>query len=182
MGGGDRCRRFCVFSRRFKEGASLFKSFGHGWLLEVECDLHWGNLATSFLQFGQLNHREEGLAQLRLLRLDHELDLFKRIINALDADPPEGGLTISGHMSFLNEANRLQNVCDVVKPANLSFESLIVDGLVVSDLTSSLLQRDDELPTHEQVNELLAEVAERLHFFVLGLALSLLAHKAVLFI
>jgi hypothetical protein len=63
-------------------------------------------------------------------------------------------------VSLFNQANGLENICNIIKPSNFSLESLIVDLLIVCDLASSFFKRDYLFPTNKQVNKLLAEVAE----------------------
>ena len=85
-------------------------------------------------------------------------------------------------MCFLYKANGLEHVRNVVEPANFGLESLFIDSLIISYLTCGLLERYHLLPPNKQVDELLAEVAERFDLLVFGLPLALLAHEAIFLI
>ena len=74
----------------------------------------------------------------------------------------------------MNQPDRLKDIGDIIETSNLRLQKLLVKDLAVGDLLCRLLQRQDVFPRDEQANELLAEIAERLDFLVLGL-LPLLA-------
>lgn len=79
-------------------------------------------------------------------------------------------------MCLLNQPNTLQNISYVIESAYFGLQRFIIDDFIVGNLASGFLQWDYIFPTHEQVDKLLAEVTQRFHFFVFGLAFALLAH------
>lgn len=79
-------------------------------------------------------------------------------------------------MRLLDQTDRLKHVGYVVETTDFSFESFVIDSFIVRYLTSCLFKRDDLFPANKQVNELLAEITQRLDFLVFGLSLSLLTH------
>lgn len=54
----------------------------------------------------------------------------------------------------------MEHVRDIVEAPDLGLEGFVVDALVVSDLASGLFQRDYWLPPDEEVDKLLAKVAQ----------------------
>ena len=69
----------------------------------------------------------------------------------------------------MDKADRLQHVGNVIQSANLSLEQLLVEHFAVRNLFGGLLETEHILPSHKQFDELLAKVAQRLDFLVLGL-------------
>ena len=71
----------------------------------------------------------------------------------------------------MDEANRLQHVGNVIQSADLGLEELLVEDFAVRNLLGRFLEAKHVFPGHEQLDELLAEVAQRFNFLVLGLLL-----------
>ena len=86
----------------------------------------------------------------------------------MEAYPLESRLATVEHLGLVDQADRLEHVGDVVKSANFGLQELLVENFAIGDLLGSLLERQHILPCHEQTDELLAKVAERLDLFVLG--------------
>jgi hypothetical protein len=55
------------------------------------------------------------------LLFDNHFDLFNSLVNALNPNPTKSWFSIWGHMSFLNQANRLQYVGNIIKTSDFSF-------------------------------------------------------------
>ena len=86
----------------------------------------------------------------------------------METDPLESRLATVEHLGLVDQADRLEHVGDVVKSANFGLQELFVENFAIRDLLGSFLERQHILPCHEQTDELLAKVAKRLNFFVLG--------------
>jgi hypothetical protein len=139
--------------------------------------------SNSFLQRGRLRLILGKHGLHRFLRsFNNLLDVFQRLVDALHSDPAEGRLSVRGHVRLLNEPDRLEHICNVVKTTNFGLQGLVINDLIVGYLTSGLFKRDNFFPSNEKVNELLTKVAKRLDFLVLWLSLALQAHETVLVI
>jgi len=112
------------------------KLLGHCRLKEAIKTFLRGHFALTL--FRRLDHREQSLS--RLFALDNRLDLLEGRVNTLHTNPPKGRLAVRGHMSLLDETDGLEHIRDVVQPANLCLEGLVIDGLIVSDLTSGFFE------------------------------------------
>lgn len=86
---------------------------------------------------------------------------------ALQTNPLERWLPAFRHLSFLDQANRLKHVCNVIKSPNFGFQSLIVQLFTIRDFSGSLLKRNYLFPRHEEDYELLTKMAQRFYFLVL---------------
>ena len=106
--------------------------------------------------------------ELVLGRPDPVLDHLDGRDHAVEADPLESRLAAVEHLGLVNQADRLEHVGDVVESADFGLQELLVEHFAIGDLLGGLLERQHILPCHEQTDELLAKVAERLDFFVLG--------------
>lgn len=116
------------------------------------------------------------------LILQNLLYLWNGFVDSLHANPLESGLAVTRHVSFLDEADWLKDICDVVESPDFSFQGFVVHLFIVSNVASGFFQRDDWLPPDKEMNELLAEVAQRLNLLVLRLSLPLLTHQTVFFV
>ena len=114
------------------------------------------------LGFGELAVALADLVAVELVpsSLHKVFDLLDCCLNALKSDPFECWFARIRHLSFDNQSNRLQDVCNVVQPSDLRLEHLIVHNFVWRNLPSSLLKRNDSFPGDKQSDELLAEVAK----------------------
>ena len=81
----------------------------------------------------------------------------------------------------MDEANRLQHVGNVIQASDLGLEELLIEDFAVRNLLGRLFEAKYVFPSHEKLDELLAEVAQRFYLLVLGLLLLSSARRGAAF-
>ena len=75
----------------------------------------------------------------------------------MQAHPLERGLSVE-RLGLSDQSNALKDVGDVIQSADLGFQGLIVNLLIIRDLSGRLLKRNHAFPGDKKNDELLAEV------------------------